>query len=48
MKPMTEEEKVNKVRNKQDLPSGITKNDNVNYLIHNLGLMKFSLIDCKG
>ena len=47
MKPMTEEEKVNKVRNKQDLPSGITKNDNVNYLIHNLDLIKFSPIDCK-
>lgn len=47
MKPMTEEEKANKVRKKNDLPSGITKNDNVNYLLHNLDLIKFAPIDCK-
>lgn len=47
MQQLTEEEKLDKVRDKRSLPVGITKNDNVNYTLHNLDLLTFAPIDCK-
>lgn len=47
MQQLTEEEKIDKVREKRSLPIGVTKNDNVNYTLHNLDLLTFAPIDCK-
>lgn len=47
MQQLTEEEKIDKVREKRSLPTGITKSDNVNYTLHNLDLLTFAPIDCK-
>lgn len=47
MKQLTEEERIDRAREKKNLPTGVSKNDNVNYTLHNLDLMSLAPIDCK-
>ena len=47
MNKMTEQEKIDRAIERKSLPTGLSKNDNVNYVLHNLDLMTFAPIDCK-
>ena len=46
MKPMTDQEKIDKAR-ERSLPAAFSKNDNGNYILHNLDLLSLEPIDCK-
>ena len=47
MKPMTEEERIEKVMGKKQLPAGAKTKGNELFVIHNLDLLSFAPIDCK-